>query len=359
MEPFTIKLVADLPAAIQAVGTAAGSKFIAGGTNLVDLMKMYVETPALLVDINGLNLNKIESLPHGGVRIGALVRNSDLAYHPLIQKRYSVLSQALLSGASPQLRNMATTGGNILQRTRCPYFFDISFPCNKRAPGSGCSAIKGYNRSHAVLGGSDHCIATHPSDMCVAMAALDASIRVEGPGGTRVIPFTDFHLLPGDTPEKETVLQPGELITAVDLPELSHSARSHYLKVRDRASYEFALASAAVVLNVENGNIRSARIALGGVGTKPWRAAKAEELLKGRHTAEFLGGPATEQLGTPATELSGAPATEQLGAPRAELLNIVAAAAVEGAKGYAYNEFKIELAKRTLIRALTIAGGKS
>ncbi len=325
MEPFSIQQATDAPTAIKAVGAAAGSKFIAGGTNLVDLMKMYVERPAVLVNINGLNLNKIETLTHGGVRIGALVRNSDLAYHPLIEKRYPVLSQALLSGASPQLRNMATTGGNLLQRTRCPYFFDISFPCNKRTPGSGCSAIKGYNRSNAILGGSDHCIATHPSDMCVAMAALDASIRIEGPDGERDIPFTDFHLLPGETPEKETVLKPGELITAVDLPPLSHSARSHYLKVRDRASYEFALASAAVVLNMDNGEIKSGRIALGGVGTKPWRATKAEQLLQGR--------------------------------PSEELYHTVAAAALEGAKAQTYNGFKIELAKRTLIRALTITAG--
>jgi xanthine dehydrogenase YagS FAD-binding subunit len=328
MEPFTIQQATNAPAAIQAVGAAAGSKYIAGGTNLVDLMKMYVETPAVLVNINGLDLHKIESLPGGGVRIGALVRNSDLAYHPLIQKRYPVLSQALLSGASPQLRNMATTGGNILQRTRCPYFFDVSFPCNKRAPGSGCSAINGYTRSHAILGGSDHCIATHPSDMCVAMAALDVSIRVQGPEGERVIPFVNFHLLPGETPEKETLLKTGELITAVDIPPLPHSAKSHYLKVRDRASYEFALASAAVVLSMENGNIRSARIALGGVGTKPWRALKAEQLLTGR--------------------------------PSPELFSAVAAAALEGAKPYTYNGFKIELAKRTLIRALTtISGGIS
>jgi xanthine dehydrogenase YagS FAD-binding subunit len=325
MEPFTIQQAADTRTAIQATGAAAGSKYIAGGTNLVDLLKMNVETPGVLVNINGLDLQRVESRPGGGVRIGALVRNSDLAYHPLIEKRYPVLSQALLSGASPQLRNMATTGGNIMQRTRCPYFFDVSFPCNKRAPGSGCSAINGYNRSNAILGGSDRCIATHPSDMCVAMAALDASIRVQGADGERVIPFVDFHLLPGETPEKETVLKPGELITAVDLPALSHSARSHYLKVRDRASYEFALASAAVVLVMENGAIRSGRIALGGVGTKPWRAVKAEQLLQGR--------PSTELFGT------------------------VAAAALEGARAYTYNGFKIELAKRTLIRALTIAGG--
>jgi xanthine dehydrogenase YagS FAD-binding subunit len=327
MESFTIQQAADTRTAIQTATTTTGSKYIAGGTNLVDLMKMYVETPTLLVNINGLDAQKIEILHDGGVRIGALVRNSDLAWHPLIQKRYPVLSQALLSGASPQLRNMATTGGNILQRTRCPYFFEVSFPCNKRSPGSGCSAINGYNRSHAILGGSDHCIATHPSDMCVAMAALDARIRVEGPDGERVIPFTDFHLLPGETPEKETVLKPGELITAVDLPHLPGTAKSHYLKVRDRASYEFALASAAVVLHIDDGNIRSGRIALGGVGTRPWRATKAESMLQGR--------------------------------PSADLFNTVASAALEGATAYTHNAFKIELAKRTLTRALTIAGGIS
>jgi len=325
MEPFTIQQATDTSAAIQTASVSAGSKYIAGGTNLVDLMKMYVETPAVLVNINGLDLKKVETLPHGGVRIGALVRNSDLAYHPLIEKKYPVLSQALLSGASPQLRNMATTGGNILQRTRCPYFFDVSFPCNKRTPGSGCSAIQGYNRSNAILGGSDHCIATHPSDMCVAMAVLDATIHLQGPEGQRVIPFTDFHLLPGDTPEKETVLKPGELITAVDLPPLPHTARSHYLKVRDRASYEFALASAAVILDIDNGQIKSGRIALGGVGTKPWRAQKAGQILQGR--------------------------------PSEELFNTVAAAALEGAKAQTNNAFKIELAKRALIRALTIAAG--
>lgn len=320
-----LKHAADLPGAIEAVGATAGSKYIAGGTNLVDLMKMYVETPPSLVNINTLPLHTIESLKDGSIRIGALVRNSELAYHPAIRKQFAVLSQALLSGASPQLRNMATTGGNLLQRTRCPYFFDISFACNKRRPGSGCSAINGYNRSHAILGGSDKCIATHPSDMCVAMAALDARIRVQGTDGERVIPFADFHLLPGDTPEKETLLKTGELITAVDLPPLPASARSHYLKVRDRASYEFALASAAVVLFMEHGNIVSARIALGGVGTKPWRAVKAEQLLKGK--------------------------------PSAELFTAAADAALEGARPQTFNAFKTELARRTIVRALTIANG--
>jgi xanthine dehydrogenase YagS FAD-binding subunit len=310
---------------MEAIGEMPGGKYIAGGTNLVDLMKMYVERPHLLININTLDLHKIESLKDGGLRIGALARNSDLAYDPKIKKRYPVLSEALLSGASPQLRNMATTGGNIMQRTRCPYFFDISFPCNKRAPGSGCPAITGYNRSHAILGASDQCIATHPSDMCVAMAALDAQIRVQGPEGERIIPFTDFHLLPGETPDKETVLKPGELITAVDLPPLPASARSHYLKVRDRASYEFALASVAAVLVIKDGSISTARIALGGVATKPWRAREAEQLLKGR--------------------------------PSAELFGKAAEAAVAGAKPQNYNGFKIELVKRTIVRALTIAGG--
>jgi xanthine dehydrogenase YagS FAD-binding subunit len=327
MEPFTLKHASDPQTAIGARGTTDDSKYIAGGTNLVDLMKMYVERPALLVNINSLDLQKIESLHDGGVRIGALVRNSDLAYDSMIKKRYPVLSQALLSGASPQLRNMATTGGNIMQRTRCPYFFDISFACNKRVPGSGCSAIKGYNRGHAVLGGSDHCIATHPSDMCVAMAALDARINVQGPDGERVIPFTDFHLLPGQTPEKETVLRPAELIKSIDLPHLPSSIKSHYLKVRDRTSYEFALASAAVVLVMDNGNIRSGRIALGGVGTRPWRAVKAEQLLNGK--------------------------------PSMQLYNDVANTAMEEAKPQSFNAFKIELAKRTIVRALTIAGGIS
>jgi xanthine dehydrogenase YagS FAD-binding subunit len=327
MEPFTIQQAADTHTAIQTAAATTGSKYIAGGTNLIDLMKMYVETPTMLVNINAINAHEIEALHDGGIRIGALVRNSDLAYHPLIQKRYPVLSQALLSGASPQLRNMATTGGNILQRTRCPYFLDVSFPCNKRSPGSGCSAINGYNRSHAILGGSEHCIATHPSDMCVAMAALDARVRVQGPDGERVVPFTDFHLLPGETPEKETVLKPGELITAVDLPHLPETTKSHYLKVRDRASYEFALASAAVVLHFDNGTIRSGRIALGGVGTRPWRAAKAESMLQGR--------------------------------PSTDLFNRVGSAALEGAIAHAHNAFKIELAKRTLIRSLAIAGGIS
>jgi xanthine dehydrogenase YagS FAD-binding subunit len=323
MQPFTLTHAADPAAAITAGAT--GGKYLAGGTNLVDLMKMYVETPTLLVNINSLDLHKIETLPDGTLRIGALVPNSDLAYDTAIQKRYPVLSQALLSGASPQLRNRATTGGNIMQRTRCPYFFDVHMACNKRQPGSGCAAIHGYNRSHAILGTSDKCIATHPSDMCVAMAALDARIRVRGPDGERIIPFTEFHLPPGQTPEKETILKPGELIETIDLPSMPSTSRSYYLKVRDRASYEFALASAAVILDLHHGNIHSGRIALGGVGTKPWRAAKAERLLKGK--------------------------------PSESLYQTVADAALEDARPYKFNAFKIELARRTLIRALTTTGG--
>jgi xanthine dehydrogenase YagS FAD-binding subunit len=328
MEPFTLTRPPDPQAAIAA--SIPGSKYLAGGTNLVDLMKMYVERPSKLVDIGSLDtpdLYRIGTLSDGGVSIGALVRNSDLAYDDRIRTRYPVLSQALLSGASPQLRNRATTGGNIMQRTRCPYFFDIHTACNKREPGSGCAAMNGYNRSHAILGTSDRCIAAHPSDMCVAMIALDARIRVQGTEGIRVIPFRDFHLLPEQTPEKETSLRPGELITAVDLPAIPHTARSFYLKIRDRSSYEFALTSAAVVLDMHNGSIRSGRIALGGVGTKPWRAEKAERLLKGK--------------------------------PSEQLYQAVATVALEEAIPHRFNAFKIELARRTLIRALTTTGGRS
>jgi xanthine dehydrogenase YagS FAD-binding subunit len=281
MQPFQYTRVQQ-PSAANKAGAAPSTKFIAGGTNLVDLMKMGVENPTHVVDINQLDMRQVSTLPNGNIRIGALVTNSDLAYHPLISKKYPVLSEAILSGASAQLRNMASTGGNILQRTRCPYFYDTVFPCNKRVPGSGCSAIKGFNRNNAVLGTSEACIATHPSDMCVAMAALGAVIHTQGAAGSRAIPFTDFHLMPGHTPHIENVLKPGELITAVELPNLSFGERSHYLKVRDRASYEFALTSAAIMLDISGGIIRAARVALGGVGTKPWRAFAAEKALVGQ-----------------------------------------------------------------------------
>jgi len=280
------------PSVEKALASAHEAKFIAGGTTLVDLMKLHVETPKTLVDINLLPLEKIEKLPDGGLRIGAMVRNSDLAWNDEVKKSYPVLSEALLSGASPQLRNMATTGGNLLQRTRCMYFREPSagtpggYGCNKRTPGSGCAAMDGFNRIHAVLGTSDKCIATHPSDMCVAMAALEAMIHVEGPKGKRTIAFADFHKLPGDTPHIENALEPGELITYVDLPKPVVGAKSTYLKLRDRASYEFALASAAVVARVEGGHIRYIRVAMGGVGTKPWRSREAEAALMGKAANE-------------------------------------------------------------------------
>jgi xanthine dehydrogenase YagS FAD-binding subunit len=286
MYPFTL-IRPESPAAAIKASTPKGVKFIAGGTNLVDLMKLDIETPTALVDINGLEaFNKIEVLPDGRIRVGALVRNSILAWHPEVKQRFPMLSQALLSGASPQLRNMATTGGNMLQRTRCYYFYDLAFPCNKRTPGSGCPAIEGYNRSHAVLGTSGSCIASHPSDMCVALAAIDPRVMLHGPKGERTIAFTELHRLPGSTPQLENTLLPGELITAIELPVLPFAAKSCYLKVRDRASYEFALASAAVALDVQNGAIRAARIALGGVGTKPWRSTSAEKTLIGANAGE-------------------------------------------------------------------------
>jgi xanthine dehydrogenase YagS FAD-binding subunit len=323
MNPFTYSRAADPQSAVSGIAANPKAKFLGGGTNLVDLMKMGVERPEQLVDINRLDLTKVEELPNNdGVRIGGLVRNSDLAEHDLIKSRYPVLSEALLSGASPQLRNLATTGGNLLQRTRCYYFYDPAFPmCNKRNPGSGCGALEGYNRIHAILGQSERCIATHPSDMCVAMAALDAVVRVQGPKGERTIPFADFHRLPGDTPNVETNLQPNELITAVDLPAIPFATRSHYLKVRDRASYAFALVSVAAALEMEGGQIKSARIALGGVAHKPWRAVKAELALAGK-------------------------------TPNDQSFRAAAEAELAPAKGYKYNSFKIELARRAITQAL-------
>jgi xanthine dehydrogenase YagS FAD-binding subunit len=314
----------------KALGAANGAKFIAGGTTLVDLMKLNVETPSRLVDINILPLDKIEPLPNGGLRIGAMVRNSDLAWNADVQKNYAVLSQAILSGASPQLRNMATTGGNLLQRTRCMYFREPGagtpggYGCNKRSPGTGCAALEGFHRTHAILGTSDQCIATHPSDMCVAMAALEATILVEGPKGKRTIPFADFHKLPGNTPHVENALEPGELITYVDLPKPIEGSKSVYLKLRDRASYEFALASAAVVAKVEGGHIRYVRVAMGGVGTKPWRSHEAEAALMGK-------------------------------AVDADHFRTAAEAALKDAKPRTDNAFKVELARRCLIRTLKLA----
>ena len=316
-----------------AVATAAQAKtaqqgadirYVAGGTTLIDLMKLNVETPARLIDINRLPLDTIELTPDGGLKIGATVRNSDLANHPVVQRDYAVLSQALLAGASAQLRNMATTAGNLLQRTRCMYFRDTAMPCNKRDPGSGCPAITGSNRTLAILGASEQCIATNPSDMCVAMAALEAVIHVQGAKGARAVAIGDFHLLPGTTPDRETVLQPGDLITHVTLPPPVSGSKQIYLKLRDRASYEFALSSAAVVLTIAGRNVTRVRIGLGGVGTKPWRSAAAEAVLVGR----------------PANPANCRRAAE---------------AALRGAKPQSENAFKIELAKRCLTHALQLA----
>src|SRR6266702_1467691 len=287
MKTFEFIRPADAGAAITTAAQAktaqqgADVRYIAGGTTLLDLMKLNVETPGRLLDINRLPLDKIETTADGGLTIGATVRNSDLAHHATVRRDYAVLSQAILAGASTQLRNMATTAGNLLQRTRCAYFRDTAMPCNKREPGTGCPAITGSNRTLAVLGTSEHCIATNPSDMCVAMAALEATIHVQNTKGSRAMPFGDFHLLPGNTPNRETVLEPGDLVTHVTLPPLVAGSRQLYLKLRDRTSYEFALASAAVVVNVEGGRVTRARIALGGVGTKPWRSTQAEALLIG------------------------------------------------------------------------------
>src|SRR5688572_25081086 len=275
---------AAITAAAQAKTAQQGAevRFLAGGTTLVDLMKLNVEAPQRLLDINRLPLDKIETAADGGLKIGATVRNAALANHPIVRRDYPVLSQAILQGASAQLRNMATTAGNLLQRTRCAYFRDTAMPCNKREPGTGCPAITGSNRMLAILGTSESCIATNPSDMCVAMSALEATIHVQGPKGAREITFDDFHLLPGDTPHRETVLEPGDLITHVTLPPPRAGSRQVYLKLRDRASYEFALASAAVAIEVAGGNVTHARVALGGVGTKPWRSHEAEAVLTGK-----------------------------------------------------------------------------
>ena len=325
MNPFFYSRANDAAGAVSAIAAKPRTKFLGGGTNLIDLMKMGVETPAQLVDITRLPMAQIEELAEGkGIRIGALARNSDVAEHALIRERYPVLSQALLAGASPQLRNMATVGGNLMQRPRCYYFYDPAFPqCNKRNPGSGCGALKGYNRIHAILGQSDQCIATNPSDMNVALAALDAVVRVQGPNGEREISFADFHRLPGSTPNVDTNLKEDELITAVDLPPIAFATRSHYLKIRDRASYAFAIVSVAVALEMDSGKkITAARIALGGVAHKPWRAQKAEQQLVGKTAEE-------------------------------KIFRAAAEAELAAAKAYAHNEFKIELAKRSIVRALT------
>ncbi len=327
MHPFDYTAPADLDAAVRAA-SAPAARVVAGGTTLLDLMKLGVETPEQLVDINPLgardpSLAAVAELPGGGLRLGALARMSDVGWDARVRERYPLVSESLLLAASGQLRNMASIGGNVLQRTRCWYFRDTATPCNKREPGSGCSALQGVNRIHAVLGGSDQCIATHPSDLAVALAALDAVVRVRGAGGAeRTIPFGDLHLLPGAHPERETTLRRGELITAIDLPALPFARRSRYVKVRDRASFAFALASAAVALDVRDGTVRDARVALGGVGTRPWRSREAERALVNR--------PASPETWRAAAE-----------------------AALRGAVPRRDNAFKIGLAKRTLVRALT------
>lgn len=327
MNPFNFRRVSESDTAISAIDGPGYAKFLAGGTNLVDLMKNGVERPERLVDINRLPLAKIEALPDGGLRLGALARNSDTANHPLVRQHYPLLSRAILSGASPQLRNLATNGGNLLQRTRCWYFMDAGSPqCNKRAPGSGCGALEGLNRYHAIFGASEKCIATHPSDMCVALAALDAMIRVRGPKGERTIPIADFHRLPGDTPQTDTDLGKDELILSIDLPKSPFAAHSHYLKVRDRASYEFALVSVAAAMDIQDGRIHSARIVLGGVAHKPWRCEESEKMLIGnRVDAAFF-----EDAGE---------------------------IAVRNAKPYQHNAFKVGLTRLAVTKALSIAGG--
>jgi xanthine dehydrogenase YagS FAD-binding subunit len=323
MEMFTYTKAAGVPQAIEG-GTQAQAKFIAGGTTLLDLMKLNVERPTRLIDINRLPLGQVEKLPDGRLKIGALVRNSDLAHHPAVASDYSVLSQALLQGASAQLRNMATTGGNLLQRTRCMYFRNEAMACNKRNPGSGCSAIEGDNRTLAILGTSKDCIATNPSDMNVALTALEATIHIRGAKGERDVSIADFFLVPGSTPQRETVLEPGELITSVTLPAPKAGSKQVYLKLRDRASYEFALSSAAIVAVVNGGKLDYVRVALGGVGTRPWRSIEAERVLHGKAVDEKLFRQAAE-------------------------------AALHGAQPQSQNAFKIPLAKRCITHALTLA----
>jgi xanthine dehydrogenase YagS FAD-binding subunit len=328
MQTFAFSRANDIQQAIQAGAHASTAqqgaeiRYVAGGTTLVDLMKLDVERPSQVIDINHLPLDQVESTPDGRLKIGALVRNADLATLPEVQRDYAVLSQALLAGASGQLRNMATTGGNLLQRTRCVYFRDIHSACNKREPGSGCPAIDGYNRNLAILGASDHCIATNPSDMNVALTALEASIVIQGNKGERQVPINDFFLLPGDTPQRETVMEPGDLITHVLLPKPQQGARSHYLKLRDRASYEFALASAAVVVTLEGGNIATAHMAMGGIATRPWRSHEAEQVLIGQ-------------------------------APSQAVFDKAAHALLAEAQPRRGNAFKQELARRCLVQALT------
>jgi xanthine dehydrogenase YagS FAD-binding subunit len=321
MNSFTLTQAAAIDEAVRDKASHEGSAYLGGGTNLIDLMKENVSRPTHLTSLGHLPLAQIENLPDGGLRLGALATNADTAWHPEVEARYPLLSQTILAGATPQLRNMATNGGNLLQRTRCYYFYDLATPCNKREPGSGCSAIDGYNRVCGVLGTSESCIATHPSDMCVALAALEAVVRVQGPDGERTIKFEDFHRLPGDKPEIDNTLNPGELVTAIELPAEGYAKNFTYLKLRDRASYAFALVSVAVGLTMEGDTIKKARFALGGVAHKPWRDQEAEKMLEGQKASP-------------------------------DLFRQVAAKVFAEAKGYGSNSFKIELGRRAIVRAL-------
>jgi xanthine dehydrogenase YagS FAD-binding subunit len=321
---FQYARASDVTDAVRQIAADPMAKFIAGGTNLIDLMKEDVERPSRLIDISRLPLNSVEETEDRGLRIGALVPNSDLAYHPLIAQHYPMLGSAIRAGASAQLRNMASTGGHLLQRTRCYYFYDIATPCNKREPGSGCSAIAGLNRMHAILGTSDACIATHPSDMCVALAALDATVHVAGPTGARAIALSDFHRLPGDTPQRDTNLQPNEIVTAVELPPRGFAENYTYLKIRDRLSYAFALVSVAAGLELEGDTIKEARLALGGVAHKPRRDPSAETALRGQKAGKSTFVRAADLL-------------------------------LRDAKGFEHNAFKIDLARRVIVRALSQA----
>jgi xanthine dehydrogenase YagS FAD-binding subunit len=320
MNNFQYVRASDVTDAVRLIATDPTARFIAGGTNLIDLMKGDVERPSRLIDISRLPLNKVEATPVGGVRIGALVPNAELARHPLIEQNYPMLSSAIMAGASQQLRNMASTGGNLLQRTRCPYFYDTATPCNKREPGSGCSAIDGINRVHAILGASETCIATHPSDMCVALAALNATVQVTGTTGDRSITMADLHRLPENEPQIDTTLLPNEIVTSIELPAQGFPLNYTYLKIRDRLSYAFALVSIAAALRLENGTIQEARLALGGVAHKPWRDVTVEASLRGQ------------------------PENQKSFARAADLL-------LTDARGYAHNTFKIDLARRGIIRA--------
>ena len=335
MRPFKYTTTSTVSAATQKIIANPGAKYLAGGTNLLDLMKEDVEQPNELIDISRLKLTGVKTIVdgtnQGGVLLGALDKNTDTANHPLIRQNFPLLSQAILAGASDQIRNMASNGGNINQRTRCPYFYEVSMPCNKREPGTGCGALKGINCMHAILGWSEQCVAVHPSDMCIALAAMDAVVKVQGPNGkARTIPFLDYHRLPADTPQKDNTLNPGELITAIEIPKNNFANNSYYLKVRDRASYAFALVSVAAALELDGNQIKQVRIALGGVAHKPWRATAAEKFLIGKEATEG---------------------------------NFKAAAALEmkQAKPLEHNEFKVELGQRAIARALMQAktGGKA